>query len=133
MMMITRIVVDFFIFFACSHVVYSDHDATNHSAVEIHISLMVSSAPTLNTLKVVEAVAKAVGNVNNDVDLLSGFNLNYSTLDTKVRLMSVKFFIYSRRSVQESKLAIGQKLSHNIIKLSIYMYFICMVQYHNSL
>ena len=64
----------------------SDDNATDHS-VEIHISLMVSSAPTLNTLEVVEAVAKAVGNVNNDVDLLSGFSLQYSTLETRVRLV----------------------------------------------
>ena len=70
-----------------SNVVYSDHNATDHSVDEIiHISLMVSSAPTLNTVKVERSVAKVVENVNRDSTILPGFSLQHKALKTKVRL-----------------------------------------------
>ena len=52
----------------------------------VYFSLMVSSAPTLDTTGAVRAVNKTLELVNRDSNILPGFQLQYSTvLDTQVR------------------------------------------------
>lgn len=53
-----------------------------------YISLMVSSAPTSNTLEVISAVNTTVENINNDKEFLPvfEFNLQYGARDTQVLL-----------------------------------------------
>ena len=54
------------------------------SGSEVYISLMVSSAPTSNTLEVISAVNKTVENINSDPYILSTLSLQYGTTDTQV-------------------------------------------------
>ena len=56
------------------------------SGSEVYISLMVSSAPTSNTLKVLSAVNKTVENINSDPYILPTLSLQYGTMDTQVCL-----------------------------------------------
>ena len=52
----------------------------------VYFSLMVSSAPTLDTSGVISAVDQALNLINNDAKILPGCNLLYSqVLDTQVR------------------------------------------------
>ena len=52
----------------------------------VYFSLMVSSAPTLDTSGVVSVVDQALQLINNDNILLPGYNLRYSqVLDAQVR------------------------------------------------
>ena len=52
----------------------------------VYFSLMVSSAPTLDTSGVVSVVDQALQLINNDTVLLPGYNLRYSrVLDGQVR------------------------------------------------
>ena len=52
----------------------------------VYFSLMVSSAPTLDTSGVVSAVDQTLELINNDTTILSGYDLKYSqVLDTQVR------------------------------------------------
>ena len=62
------------------------------SSSEVYISLMVSSAPTSNTLEVISAVNKTVENINSDPYILPTFSLQYGTTDTQV--WSDKCYIY---------------------------------------
>ena len=51
----------------------------------IYFSLMVSSAPTLDTTGVVPAVNKVLDAINSDSTILPGYRLQYSAvLDTQV-------------------------------------------------
>ena len=51
----------------------------------LYFTLMVSSAPTLNTTGVVSAVDRVLDVINNDSNLLPGYRLQYSdVLDTQV-------------------------------------------------
>ncbi len=51
----------------------------------VYFSLMVSSAPTLDTSRVVSSVDQALQLINNNATVLSGNNLQYSqVLDTQV-------------------------------------------------
>ena len=59
-----------------------EHDHTPRS--EVYISLMVSSAPTSNTLRVISAVNKTVENINGDPNILPTLILQYGTRDTEV-------------------------------------------------
>ena len=52
----------------------------------LYFSLIVSSAPTLNTFEVVSAVDYALEVIQNDAVIPSGYSLQYSrVLDTQVR------------------------------------------------
>lgn len=54
---------------------------------QVYFSLIVSSAPTLNSLRVVNAVDEALEFVENDGTILPGYSLQYSqVLDAQVRL-----------------------------------------------
>lgn len=58
----------------------------DESAVEpLYFSLMVSSAPTLNTSGVLSTVDQALEGVHNDANLLPGYKLKHSgILDSQV-------------------------------------------------
>ena len=62
------------------------------SRSKVYISLMVSSAPTSNTLEVMSAVDRTVENINSDPYILPTFSLQYGTTDTQV--WSDKSYIY---------------------------------------
>lgn len=52
----------------------------------VYFSLMVSSAPTLDTSRVVSAVDQALQHINSDTEVLPGYHLQYSqVLDAQVR------------------------------------------------
>lgn len=52
----------------------------------VYFSLMVSSAPALNTSRLVSSVDQALQLIDNDTTVLPGYNLQYSqVLDTQVR------------------------------------------------
>ena len=73
--------------------VYGDFgDKPLSSGSEVYISLMVSSAPTSNTLEVISAVDRTVENFNSDPYILPTFSLQYGTTDTQV--WSDKSYIY---------------------------------------
>ena len=57
---------------------------TSSSESEVYISLMVSSAPTSNTLEVISAVNTTVENINGDPNILPTLILQYGIRDTKV-------------------------------------------------
>lgn len=64
---------------------YGDFGDTPTSGSEFYISLMVSSAPTLNTLEVISAVNKTVENINHDVpNILRTLRLQHGARDTQV-------------------------------------------------
>lgn len=59
----------------------------NHEPLSVYFSLMVSSAPTLNTSGVKSAVDQALEVVHNDNTILPGHRLQYlGVLDTQVRV-----------------------------------------------
>ena len=64
--------------------VYGDFGDMSSSGSEVYISLMVSSAPTSNTLQVVSAVDRTVKNINSDPYILPTLSLQYGTTDTQV-------------------------------------------------
>ena len=64
--------------------VFGDFGDKPSSGSELYISLMVSSAPTSNTLKVISAVNKTVENINSDPYILPTLSLQYGTMDTQV-------------------------------------------------
>ena len=69
------------------NLVYGDFgDKPLSSGSEVYISLMVSSAPTSNTLKVISAVNKTMENINSDPYILPTLSLQYGTMDTQVCL-----------------------------------------------
>ena len=52
---------------------------------QLYFSLIVSGAPTLNNVRVVSAVNKALELIENDSTILSGYHLSYShVLDAQV-------------------------------------------------
>ena len=52
----------------------------------VYFSLMVSSAPALDTSRLVSSVDQALQLIDNDTTVLPGYNLQYSqVLDTQVR------------------------------------------------
>ena len=52
----------------------------------VYVSLVVSSAPTLDTSKIVSSVDQALQLINSDVTVLSGYNLQYpQVLDSQVK------------------------------------------------
>lgn len=58
----------------------------------VYFSLMVSSAPTLDTTRVVPAVDQALQFINSDTAILPGYNLLYTqVLDTQVSLHQMTF------------------------------------------
>ena len=65
----------------------SDGGIVGEEKSNIYFSLMVSSAPTLDTTGVVPAVNKVLDAINSDSTILPGYRLEYSTvLDTQVGL-----------------------------------------------
>ena len=61
----------------------------------VYFSLVVSSAPTLDTSQVVSSVDRAVQLINSDVTVLPGYNLQYpQVLDSQVinRLKNFQYY-----------------------------------------
>ena len=69
--------------------------ADGDQPVAVHFSLMVSSAPTLDTSGVVSVADQALKLINNDTILLPGYNLRYSqVLDAQVRQIVIIASLY---------------------------------------
>lgn len=80
--MLSRSTMSFVCFFLASAVLY-----TVSNSSPLYFTLMVSSAPGMNTSDIVPSLERALEDINSDSTILPGYSLRYTrVLDTRVGL-----------------------------------------------